>query len=67
MDTKKMLMDLCSVDGNSGNEKLAAEFSVKILSEYGKTYIDNLGSVICEVAPKKNGRQHRCKRFQNRS
>lgn len=56
MDTKKMLMDLCSVDGNSGNEKLAAEFSVKILSEYGKTYIDNLGSVICEVAPKKNGR-----------
>lgn len=56
MDTKEMLKTLCLVDGNSGSEKLAAKLSAEILSEYGKTYIDNLGSVICEVAPKKNGR-----------
>ena len=56
MDTREMLMTLCGVDGNSGNEKKAAELAKDILSAYGKTYIDNLGSVICEVAPKKNGR-----------
>ncbi len=56
MNTKEMLKTLCCVDGNSGSEKLAAELSKDILSAYGKTHIDNLGSVICEVAPKKNGR-----------
>ncbi len=56
MDTREMLTTLCGVDGNSGNEKKAAELAKDILSAYGKTYIDNLGSVICEVAPKKNGR-----------
>ena len=56
MDTKEMLKTLCGVDGNSGNEKLAAELCKEILSQYGKTHIDNLGSVICEVAPTKNGR-----------
>ena len=56
MDTKEMLRTLCSVDGNSGSEKLAAKLSSDILSAYGKVHIDNLGSVICEVSPKKNGR-----------
>lgn len=56
MDTEKLLIDLCSVDGNSGDEKLAAKAAVELLSKYGKTHIDNLGSVICEVSPKKNGR-----------
>lgn len=56
MDTKEMLKTLCSVDGNSGNEKLAANKAAEILSAYGKTHIDNLGNVICEVAPKKDGR-----------
>ena len=56
MDTRELLLKFSSVDGNSGDEKLAAKEAVELLSEYGKTYIDNLGSVICEVAPKKNGR-----------
>ncbi len=56
MDTKEMLKTLCGVDGNSGSEKLAAELAKDILSEYGNTRIDNLGSVICEVAPIKNDR-----------
>ena len=56
MDTIELLLKFSSVDGNSGDEKLAAKEAVELLSEYGKTYIDNLGSVICEVAPKKNGR-----------
>ena len=56
MDTKEMLIKLSSVDGNSGDEKLAAKAAAELLSQYGKTYTDNLGSVICEVSPKKNGR-----------
>lgn len=56
MDTREMLRKLCCVDGNSGNEKLAAKAAAEVLSAYGKTYIDNLGNVICEVAPEKNGR-----------
>ncbi len=56
MDTRDLLLKFSSVDGNSGDEKLAAKAAVELLSVYGKTYIDNLGSVICEVAPKKNGR-----------
>lgn len=56
MDTREMLKKLCCVDGNSGNEKLAAKAAAEVLSAYGKTYIDNLGNVICEVAPEKNGR-----------
>ncbi|MBR3952537.1 MAG: M20/M25/M40 family metallo-hydrolase [Oscillospiraceae bacterium] len=56
MDTRDMLIKLSSVDGNSGDEKLAAEAAAEILSAYGKTHTDNLGSVICEVAPAKNGR-----------
>ncbi len=57
MDTREMLMKLCRVDGNSGDEKLAAKAAAEVLSQYGKTHIDNLGSVICEVAPEKNGRR----------
>ncbi len=57
MDTKEMLIKLSSVDGNSGDEKLAAKAAAEILSAYGKTKIDNLGNVICEVAPEKNGRR----------
>ena len=56
MDTRDLLLKFSSVDGNSGDEKLAAKEAVELLSAYGKTYIDNLGSVICEVAPEKNGR-----------
>ena len=56
MDTKELLLEFSSVDGNSGSEKLAAKAAVELLSGYGKTYIDNLGSVICEVSPEKNGR-----------
>ncbi len=56
MDTKDLLLKFSSVDGNSGDEGVAAKFGTELLSKYGKTYTDNLGSVICEVAPKKNGR-----------
>ncbi len=56
MNTIEALKKLCGVDGNSGSEKAAAELSVSMLSEYGKVHIDNLGSVICEVAPTKNSR-----------
>ena len=56
MDTRETLRILCSVYGNSGDEKLAAKLAAEMLSKYGKVRIDNLGSVICEVAPKKNGR-----------
>ena len=46
MDTRDLLLKFSSVDGNSGDEKLAAKEAVELLSAYGKTYIDNLGSVI---------------------
>ncbi len=56
MNTIEALKKLCGVNGNSGDEKAAAELAFAMLSEYGKTHIDNLGSVICEVAPTKNKR-----------
>lgn len=56
MDTKELLKKLCAVDGNSGNEAAAAKLAAEILSGYGETKIDPLGSVICRIAPEKNGR-----------
>ena len=56
MDTKEILRELCGADGNSGDEKLAAKLSAELLSKYGETSLDNLGNVICKVAPEKNGR-----------
>ena len=56
MDTKEILRKLCAADGNSGDEKLAAKLGVELLSEYGETALDNLGNVICKVAPEKDGR-----------
>ncbi len=56
MNTIDALRTLCAVSGNSGDEKAAAKVAAEMLSPYGKVHIDNLGSVICEVAPAKNGR-----------
>ena len=56
MDIKEILKELCAADGNSGDETSAAYLGVRLLSEYGKTRLDNLGNVICEIAPEKNGR-----------
>ncbi len=56
MDTKEILKTLCSLDGNSGSERLAANAAVELLSIYGETRLDRLGNVICTVAPAKNGR-----------
>ena len=42
--------------GNSGAEDEAAAVGAELLAPYGKVRRDNLGNVICEIAPKKNGR-----------
>lgn len=56
MNTIEILKTLCEARGNSGDEAEAALAAKKLLSPYGRVRIDNLGSVICEVAPEKNGR-----------
>ncbi len=56
MNTVENLRKLCAAYGNSGYEKAAAALAAEMLAPYGKVHIDNLGSVICEVAPAKNGR-----------
>jgi endoglucanase len=56
MDTINLLNLLCEPEGISGAEGAAANAAAGLLSRYGKTYISPLGSVICEVAPEKNGR-----------
>ena len=49
MDIVSVLNDLTAATGVSGLEKGAAEVAQKYLSEFGKTHIDTLGSVICEI------------------
>lgn len=39
--------------GNSGAEDEAAAVGAELLAPYGKVRRDNLGNVICEIAPKK--------------
>ena len=56
MDTKEILKALCMAKGNSGAEGEAAAAGAKLLAPYGRVYYDNLGNVICEIAPKKNSR-----------
>lgn len=56
MDTKEILKALCAARGNSGAEDEAAAVGERLLAPYGRAYRDNLGNVICEIAPKKNGR-----------
>lgn len=56
MYTKEILRALCAADGNSGDERLAANAAVELLSAYGETKLDRLGNVICTVSPEKNGR-----------
>ncbi|HPR40408.1 MAG TPA: M20/M25/M40 family metallo-hydrolase [Oscillospiraceae bacterium] len=56
MDTIELLKKLCEPEGTSGAEDVAAKTAADLLSRYGKTYLSPLGSVICEVAPEKNGR-----------
>lgn len=57
MDTKEILKALCMAKGNSGAEDEAAAVGERLLAPYGRTYRDNLGNVICEVAPAK-GKRH---------
>ena len=56
MDTERILKALCMAKGNSGAEAEAAAVGAELLAPYGKVRRDNLGNVICEIAPKKNGR-----------
>lgn len=56
MDTKEFLKTLCAARGNSGAEDEAAAVCERLLAPYGKVRRDNLGNVICEVAPKKGTR-----------
>lgn len=58
MDTVELLRALTAPDGNSGDEKRAADTAEKILEKYGKVRRDRLGSVICEVKTPKNGGRH---------
>lgn len=56
MDTMDLLRTLCGPEENSGAEDAAAKAAADLLSRYGKITFGPLGSVICEVAPEKNGR-----------
>ncbi len=56
MDTERTLKALCMAKGNAGAEDEAAAVGAELLAPYGKVRRDNLGNVICEIAPKKNGR-----------
>ena len=56
MDTKENLKALCLARGNSGAEDEATAVGERLLAPYGKTRRDNLGNVICEIAPAKNNR-----------
>jgi len=56
MDTMELLRALCEPEGNSGAEDAAAKVAAGLLSPYGTISVGPLGSVICEVAPEKNGR-----------
>jgi endoglucanase len=58
MDTKKLLLDFSAKTGVSGREGEAAAFGREILSRFGKTRVNTLGSVICEVSGPKEGRPH---------
>lgn len=46
---KRLLFDLCSAPGVSGDEGCAAETAVRELSRYGETSVDALGSVTCRM------------------
>ena len=48
----KLLKELCHPFAVSGDENTAMETAEKLLSPLGKTYINTLGSVICELSPK---------------
>lgn len=55
MDTLEILKSLTACTGTPGAEKAAVEVAKKYLEEYGKTYTDKLGNLICEIDGKGKG------------
>lgn len=49
MNTLEVLKRLTDGAGVSGLEKCTAQIVAKMLTEYGKTYTDRLGNVVCEL------------------
>ena len=58
MDLIQLLTELTAADGVAGDENGAADLVMCELSKYGKTYKTRLGSVVCELAPAKEGGEH---------
>lgn len=58
MDIKEILRQFSLTSGVAGNEKSAAELGANLLSEYGRVKFNPLGSVICEVKPRIEGKPH---------
>ncbi len=58
MDLIQLLTELTAADGVAGDENGAADLVMCELSKYGKTYKTRLGSVVCELAPAKEGCEH---------
>ena len=49
MEILDILQNLTACTGTPGAEKAAVEVAEKYLCEYGKTYTDKLGNLICEI------------------
>lgn len=58
MEFKDLVFELCQVVGVAGREDMAVVTAKKELDKLGKTEVNPLGSLICEVLPKKEGRPH---------
>ena len=58
MNCKDIALALCAQSGPSGGEGAAADCAAKLLSAYGETTVDRLGSVICKLRPAAEGQNH---------
>lgn len=58
MEFKDLVLELCGSVGVSGREEDAVQTAKKALEGLGEIEISPLGSIICNVLPKKEGRPH---------